>query len=168
MFAQFFAIYLVAVLACQASRAYASCEATVKSFSSHDATILTQLGYIAEFSIECNPKSELSLFAELPSGKVVPVAKIRDNKYQVSWVEELSTARGGNIELRLFDEDGYTYLRKAIRNGDKVSSVKSLLDITVSIKNAYKGPWVKAELLAAFLVGGMAYFAVTNKSKVQA
>jgi len=86
---------------------------------------------------------------------------------QVSWVEDIKQGSSGNVQVRLFDEDGYANVRKAQRDGDKVSSVKSLLDISVPTKGAYKGPWIKAEILAAFLVGGVAYFAFTTKSKVQ-
>jgi len=85
----------------------------------------------------------------------------------VSWVEDIKQGSSGNVQVRLFDEDGYANVRKAQRDGDKVSSVKSLLDISVPTKGAYKGPWIKAELLAAFLVGGFAYFAFTTKGKVQ-
>lgn len=85
----------------------------------------------------------------------------------MSWVEDIKQGSSGNVQVRLFDEEGYANVRKAQRDGDKVSSVKSLLDISVPTKGAYKGPWIKAELLAAILVGGVAYFAFTTKSKVQ-
>ncbi|KAH8372895.1 hypothetical protein KR009_007453 [Drosophila setifemur] len=163
---QLFAICLLAV-AC-ASGVYGSCKATVSAFSTQDATILTQLAHVGEFTLQCSGAAPASLFAEFPCGKVVPVAKVGDNKYQVSWVEDIKQGSSGNVQVRLFDEDGYANVRKAQRDGDKVSSVKSLLDIAVPTKSAYKGPWVKAELLAAFLVGGVAYFAFNTKGKVQA
>jgi len=182
-----FALCLVAVVC--ATGAYGSCKATLNAFSTQDATILTQLAHVAEFTLQCSNSAQPSLFAEFPCGKVVPVAKVGDSKYQVSvclsinfqlyislyilcfpqvsWVEDIKQGSSGNVQVRLFDEDGYANVRKAQRDGDKVSSVKSLLDITVPTKGAYKGPWIKAELLAAFLVGGVAYFAFTTKSKVQ-
>lgn len=86
----------------------------------------------------------------------------------MSWTQEIKKSSGGNVVVRLFDEEGYSNLRKAQRDGGKVSNVKSLVDITVNTKSAYKGPWVKAELVAALLVAAIAYFAVTTKSKVQA
>ncbi|EDW47407.1 translocon-associated protein subunit delta [Drosophila sechellia] len=162
---QLFAICLIAAVC--ASGVYGSCKATVSSFSTQDATILTQLAHVGEFTLQCSGAAPASLFAEFPCGKVVPVAKVGDNKYQVSWVEDIKQGSSGNVQVRLFDEDGYANVRKAQRDGDKVSSVKSLLDISVPTKGAYKGPWIKAELLAAFLVGGFAYFAFTTKGKVQ-
>ncbi|EDW32524.1 GL10399 [Drosophila persimilis] len=163
---QLVALCLIALMG--ASGVYGSCKATVSSFSTQDATILTQLAHVAELTLQCSNSAQPSLFAEFPCGKVVPVAKVGDSKYQVSWVEDIKQGSSGNVQVRLFDEDGYANVRKAQRDGDKVSSVKSLLDITVPTKSAYKGPWIKAELLAAFLVGGVAYFAFTTKSKVQA
>ncbi|XP_067632386.1 translocon-associated protein subunit delta [Eurosta solidaginis] len=139
----------------------------VTSFSTQDATILTQVAHIAEFSLKCENSVELNLFAEFPCGKIVPVAKISDGQYQVSWTKEIKKSGGGNVVLRLFDEEGYANVRKAQRDGDQVANVKSLIDITVATKGAYKGPWVKAELVAALAVGGIAYFAFTTKSKVQ-
>ncbi|KAH8416062.1 hypothetical protein KR222_007345 [Zaprionus bogoriensis] len=163
---QVFALCLLAVVCATGAQA-ASCKATLSAFSTQDATILTQLAHVAEFTLECSDSSQPSLFAEFPCGKVVPVAKVGDSKYQVSWVEDIKQGSSGNVQVRLFDEEGYANVRKAQRDGDKVSSVKSLLDIAVPTKGAYKGPWIKAELLAAFLVGGVAYFAFTTKSKVQ-
>lgn len=79
---QLFALCLVAAVC--ASGVYGSCQATVSSFSTQDATILTQLAHVGEFTLQCSGAAPASLFAEFPCGKVVPVAKVGDNKYQVS------------------------------------------------------------------------------------
>ncbi|XP_061400534.1 translocon-associated protein subunit delta [Musca vetustissima] len=155
------------VVSAYGSTACTSPKATVTSFSTQDATILTQLAHVGEFTLKCGNGAKPTLFAEFPCGKVVPVAQVGDEKYQVSWTEEIKKGSSGNVVVRLFDEDGYANLRKVQRDGGKVSNVKSLVDITISTKSAYKGPWVKAELVAALIVGGIAYFAVTTKSKVQ-
>lgn len=70
--------------------------------------------------------------------------------------------------MRLFDEEGYAQLRKVQRDGGNVSKVKSMLDITINTVGAYKGPWVRAELIAAVFGSMLAYYALTTKSKVQA
>lgn len=59
-------------------------KATVTSFSTQDATILTQLAHVGEFSLKCGNGGKPNLFAEFPCGKVVPVAQVGDDKYQVS------------------------------------------------------------------------------------
>ncbi|XP_037818868.1 translocon-associated protein subunit delta [Lucilia sericata] len=166
---QFVNVLLVCLFAASAyASSCTSPKATVTSFSTQDATILTQLAHIGEFTLKCGNGAKPTLFAEFPCGKVVPVAQVGEEKYQVSWTQEIKKSSSGNVVVRLFDEDGYSNLRKVQRDGGKVSSVKSLVDITINTKSAYKGPWVKAELVAALLVGAIAYFAVTTKSKVQA
>ncbi|XP_011191175.1 translocon-associated protein subunit delta [Zeugodacus cucurbitae] len=163
-----FALFLVCL--CTGAAFASTCtspKVSVTSFSTQDATILTQVAHVGEFSLSCGNSAEPNLFAEFPCGKIVPVAKIGDGKYQVSWTQEIKKSGGGNVAVRLFDEEGYANVRKAQRDGDKVANVKSLVDITVATKSAYKGPWVQAELVAALAVGGIAYFAFTAKSKVQ-
>ncbi|XP_037949382.1 translocon-associated protein subunit delta-like [Teleopsis dalmanni] len=140
---------------------------TVNAFSTQDATILTTLAHVGEFTLTCGNGEQPALFAEFPCGALVPVARIGDNKYQVSWTEEIKKGSSGNVVVRLFDEDGYTDIRKAQRDGESINAIKSLIDISVPTKGAYKGPWVKAELLAAVVVSAVAYFAFTTKSKVQ-
>ncbi|KAL9921153.1 translocon-associated protein delta [Glossina fuscipes fuscipes] len=141
---------------------------TITSFSTEDATILTQLAHIGEFSLKCSNEVKPNLFAEFPCGKVVPVARVAENQYQVSWIEDVKKSSSGSVVVRLFDDEGYSSLRKAQRDGGaKASNVKSIIDVTVTTKGAYKGPWVKAELVAAFLIAGVAYFAITTKNKVQ-
>lgn len=54
-------------------------------FSSSDATIVTHIALIGEFSLKCADSSAdgLSLFAEV-DGKLSPVARVPGGKYQVS------------------------------------------------------------------------------------
>lgn len=87
---------------------------------------------------------------------------------QISWTEEIRKGSSGAVIVRLFDEEGYAHLRKAQRDGANLSKVKSMLDITINTIGAYKGPWVRAELVAALFGSILAYYALTTKSKVQA
>ena len=141
---------------------------TVTSFSTEDATILTHLAHVGELIVECDNGASPILFAELPCGRIVPVARIDEKRYQISWIEEIKKGSSGSVIVRLFDEEGYSNIRKAQRDGDKVVSIKSLADIVMATHKAYKGPWVNSELVAALVVGCVAYFALTTKSKVQA
>lgn len=54
------------------------------SFTSLDATIVTQIAYITEFTLKCdNPLPEnYALYAEV-DGKPLTAARIGENKYQV-------------------------------------------------------------------------------------
>lgn len=61
-------------------------EVSVTSFSTRDATIVSQVAVIAEFTLKCsNPEGiHTSLYAEY-NGVVTPVARIGEGQYQVSF-----------------------------------------------------------------------------------
>lgn len=60
-------------------------KAEASFFTSLDATVVTQIAYITEFTLKCdNPLPEnYALYAEV-AGKPVTAARVGDNKYQVS------------------------------------------------------------------------------------
>lgn len=82
---QFVGILLISLFAASAfASSCTSPKATVTSFSTQDATILTQLAHVGEFTLKCGNGGKPTLFAEFPCGKVVPVAQVAEDKYQVS------------------------------------------------------------------------------------
>lgn len=99
-------------------------EVSAQSYTTPDATILTNIGFVAEFSLKCgNGVQNPSLFAEL-GGKTQSVARIGNNKYQVSWAEDVKKAQRGDYTINIYDEENYAALRKAMRNNEDISSVK--------------------------------------------
>ncbi|KAF2890643.1 hypothetical protein ILUMI_15530 [Ignelater luminosus] len=140
-------------------------QVTSKSFTTQDATIVTNIAYISEFNLKCSSGSVSHLYADV-DGIIVPVSEIAPNNYQVSWTEEIKTARRGDVTLRLFDEDGYTTLRKAIRAGEDLSAVSPLFTVTINHPGAFTGPWLKSEFLAAALAFVVAYLALSSRSKL--
>lgn len=84
-----FALLCVAAVASAGS----SCKnpsVTSSSFTTSDGTIVSQVAYIAEFTLKCGDGGSIPLFAEY-AGRVSPVAKIGENKYQVGFVGKVST-----------------------------------------------------------------------------
>merc|ERR1712136_385371 len=63
------------------------------SFTTQDATILTNIAYVSQFKLECDGEAaDIPLFAEV-GGKPLSVVKSKEtNEYQVSWVEETQKA----------------------------------------------------------------------------
>ncbi|KAL4714757.1 hypothetical protein ACJJTC_002616 [Scirpophaga incertulas] len=116
------------------------------SFTSLDATVVTQIAYITEFTLK---------------------SRIGVNKYQVSWTEEPSKARSGVHEIHILDEEGFASLRRA-RRSDPVASVSPLLAIQLQHPGSYSGPWVNSEVLATGISIVVAYVALRNKSKILA
>lgn len=80
--------YILAIFALAIGGSFAqSCQnpqVEAASFTSLDATVVTQIAYITEFTLKCdNPLAEnYALYAEV-EGKPLIAARIADNKYQV-------------------------------------------------------------------------------------
>ncbi|XP_069686969.1 translocon-associated protein subunit delta [Periplaneta americana] len=144
-------------------------EVSASAYTTQDATVLTNIAFVAEFTLKCgNHVTGLPLYAEI-NGKTLPAARIGDdNKYQVSWTEDVKKARSGDYGINLYDEEGYAALRKAIRSGEDPSSVKSLVTIVVNYPGAYQGPWVNSEFMAAILSVLVWYLAFSARSKLLA
>ncbi|XP_030038704.2 translocon-associated protein subunit delta [Manduca sexta] len=138
------------------------------SFTSLDATVVTQIAYITEFTLSCdNPLPEnYALYAEV-DGKSLSAARIGPNKYQVSWTEEPAKARSGVHEVHVLDEEGWASLRRA-RRSDPAATVAPLLAIQLHHPGSYSGPWVNSEVLATAISILVAYTALRNKSKILA
>jgi translocon-associated protein subunit delta len=142
---------------------------TAAAYTTKDATVLTSIAFVAEFTLNCgNHVTGLPLYAEI-NGKTLPAARIGDdNRYQISWTDDVKKARSGDYSINLYDEEGYAALRKAIRSGEDPSSVKSLVTIVVTYPGAYQGPWVNSEFMAAILSVVVWYLAFSARSKLLA
>nr|CAD7195006.1 unnamed protein product [Timema douglasi] len=117
-------------------------DVTASAYTTQDATVLTSIAFIADFTLKCgNGAKGIPLYAEI-DGKTVPAARTGDDKYQVSWTEEVKKARSGDYNVNLFDDEGYAALRKAVRSGEDASTVKPLVTVVVNYPGAYQGPWL--------------------------
>lgn len=52
-------------------------------FTTQDATILTNIAYIAEFGVQCQSGAVSNLYADIGANNLVPVSVIGPNSYQV-------------------------------------------------------------------------------------
>ncbi|XP_053623026.1 translocon-associated protein subunit delta [Plodia interpunctella] len=138
------------------------------SFTSLDATVVTQIAYITEFTLKCDNElpENYALYAEV-EGKPLAAARVGKNKYQVSWTEEPAKARSGTHKVHILDEEGWASLRRA-RRADPAAVVAPLLAIELQHPGSYSGPWVNSELLATVTSIFVAYVALRNKSKILA
>ncbi|XP_012281675.1 translocon-associated protein subunit delta [Orussus abietinus] len=144
-------------------------EVSASAYVTEDATILTDIAFTTQFTLRCsNGAKGISLYAEV-EGKALPAVRLSsDDKYQVSWTEDISRARSGDYNVKLYDEESYAAIRKAYRSGDDPSSVKPLAVVVLNNPGVYVGPWVNSELLAAFLAALVSYAAFSAKSKLLA
>jgi len=139
------------------------------SFTTQDATILTNIAYVSQIKLECDGEvADIPLYAEV-GGKPLTVVKSKEtNEYQVSWVEETQKASRGNFEIKIYTDEGYAAIRKAQRSGEDTSSIAPLGVVVLNHPGAYNGPWINSEYAAAILAGAVLYYAYVTKSKLVA
>jgi len=128
----------------------------VRTYTTLDASVLTNIAYISEFELEC--KEPEQLYAEV-NGKFIQVVK--GERLQLSWTEELAKATRGDHLIRLYDEEGFGLLRKR-----STESVTPLTTLTLNHPGSYSGPWLSSEHLAAIIGVVVVYLAITSRSKL--
>lgn len=155
-----------------------------ETFTTQDATIVTNVAYVSEFQIKCKTGTATNLYADI-EGSIVPVSVVGIDIYQVSlqliivpileektwcfqisWTEDTKVATRGDKVVRLFDEDGIALIRKALREGDDIGGVPALTNVVINYPGAFNGPWLKSEFLAVLSSLVIAYVAITSRSKL--
>ncbi|KAM4662531.1 translocon-associated protein subunit delta [Discoglossus pictus] len=164
-------VLLAVVLALVGCRAETCTEPVIvpSYYTTSDAVISSEVVFIVEISLTCtNGAQNVALYADV-NGKQFPVTRGQDiGRYQVSWSLEHKNARSGTYEVKFFDEESYSLLRKAQRNNEDITAIKPLFTVNVDHRGAWNGPWVSTEVLAA-LIGILLYYtAYTAKSNIQA
>lgn len=137
-----------------------------KFYSTQDATVLSNIAFISEFNVKCQKGQSGNLYALFSNDVIVPISTVGPSKYQLSWTEELKAAKTGDITVKIFDENGYSAIRKALRNGEDISSVPPFSSITVNHTGTYIGPWISCEFLAVVISLAVAYYAISFRSKL--
>ncbi|XP_031421541.1 translocon-associated protein subunit delta [Clupea harengus] len=139
------------------------------TYTTTDAVISSETVFIVELSLACsNGVQSVILYADV-NGKQFPVTRGQDvGKYQVSWSTPHKQASSGTYEVKFFDEESYSALRKAQRNNEDVASIKPLFSVNVDHRGAWNGPWVSTEILAAVMGILVYYLAYSTKSSIQA
>uniref|UniRef100_A0A7N4P6T2 Translocon-associated protein subunit delta n=1 Tax=Sarcophilus harrisii TaxID=9305 RepID=A0A7N4P6T2_SARHA len=117
---------------------------TPSYYTTSDAVISTETVFIVEISLMCK------------------------NGAQVSWSLEHRSAHSGTYEVKFFDEESYSLLRKAQRSNEDISAIKPLFTVSVDHRGAWNGPWVSTEVLAAMIGMVVYYMAFSAKSNIQA
>ncbi|XP_042637960.1 translocon-associated protein subunit delta-like [Orycteropus afer afer] len=138
-------------------------------YTTSDTVIATETVFIVEFSLTWkNGRQNIPLYADV-RGKQFPVTRGQDmGRYQVSWSVEHRHAHSGTYEVKFFDEESYSLLRKAQRNSEDVSAIHPLFTVDIKHPGAWSGPWVSTEVLAAVMGTAIYYLAFNAKSNIQA
>ncbi|CAN8178900.1 unnamed protein product [Coccothraustes coccothraustes] len=138
-------------------------------YTTSDAVIASESVFVVEISLACkNGAQNVALYADV-NGKQFPVTRGQDvGRYQVSWSLEHRQAQSGTYEVKFFDEESYSALRKAQRNNEDVSRIRPLFTVNVEHRGAWNGPWVSTEVVAAAIGLVVYYLAFSTKSSIQA
>uniref|UniRef100_A0A3Q3FJS2 Translocon-associated protein subunit delta n=2 Tax=Labrus bergylta TaxID=56723 RepID=A0A3Q3FJS2_9LABR len=142
---------------------------TPSAYTTSDAVISSESVFIVELSLACaNGAQSVTLYADV-NGRQFPVTRGQDvGKYQVSWSLPHKQASSGTYQVKFFDEESYSSLRKAQRNNEDVNAIEPLFSVNIDHRGAWNGPWVSTEVVAA-LIGILVYYlAFSAKSTIQA
>jgi translocon-associated protein subunit delta len=163
------ALLLLSGLSCCSAEACLEPQITPSYYTTSDAVISTETVFIVEISLTCkNRVQNMALYADV-SGKQFPVTRGQDvGRYQVSWSLDHKSAHAGTYEVRFFDEESYSLLRKAQRNNEDASIIPPLFTVSVDHRGTWNGPWVSTEVLAAAIGLVIYYLAFSAKSHIQA
>ncbi|XP_077370116.1 translocon-associated protein subunit delta [Festucalex cinctus] len=142
---------------------------TTSSYTTSDAVISAESVFIVELSLVCaNGAQSVTLYADV-NGRQFPVTRGQDvGKYQVSWSLPHKQASSGTYQVKFFDEESYSALRKAQRNNEDVNTIQPLFSVNVNHRGAWSGPWVSTEVVAALVGIFLYYVAFSAKNTIQA
>ncbi|XP_076840836.1 translocon-associated protein subunit delta [Brachyhypopomus gauderio] len=163
------AVFLTLCLSLCAAETCTEPVISTSSYTTADALISSETVFIVELSLACgNGAQSVALYADV-NGKQFPVTRGQDvGKYQVSWSVPHKQARSGSYQVKFFDEESFSVLRKAQRNNEDVDAIKPLFTVNVDHRGAWSGPWVSTEVLAAVIGIILYYLAYSTKNSIQA
>jgi len=163
------AVLAFVVLSVVRSETCVSPSVTTDTYTSKSIALSTETAYLAEFSVACKDDVKgMNLFAEVETGVLVPVAMVpNSNTYQISWVKEHKKATTGTINVKVYDDEGYTNFRKQQRSeGGDVAEVAPLFTVTVEHPGVAKeGLFVQTEFIA--VVGALLVWWCANTMRSQ-
>uniref|UniRef100_A0A8B9GXR7 Translocon-associated protein subunit delta n=1 Tax=Astyanax mexicanus TaxID=7994 RepID=A0A8B9GXR7_ASTMX len=105
---------------------------TPSTYTTNDAVISSESVFIVELSLACaNGVQSVALYADV-NGRQFPVTRGQDvGKFQVSWSLPHKQASSGTYQVKFFDEESYSALRKAQRNNEDIDTIKPLFSVNV-------------------------------------
>merc|ERR1712121_209172 len=161
---------LLALSGCSSAMVCESPKTSVMSYVASDAQVLTHAPFIAQFSLTCKgkPVADLPLYYASKEGGWVQVARSKDgSQYQHGWSVELKNAKPQDFTIELFDEEGYSALKRQ-EEGSANLNVKPLTTVTIQYAGSYKGPYFSSEIVAVLVSFLVVYFAYTSQTKLLA
>merc|ERR1711931_424717 len=136
------------------------------AYTTTDGTLVSKIAFLSDFTVSCsNGAKDLSLYADT-GANIISVARAGALNYQVSWTEEISAVASGERSVKLYDEQGYSALKKAQRSGESVESIAPLATLNIYHAGTYTGPYVQSDKVAILSAIGVFYYAYSVKSYI--
>ncbi|CAG2254695.1 SSR4 [Mytilus edulis] len=116
-----------------------------ETYTTTDGMASMDTVFVVEFSLKCKQRVEnLNLYADI-HGRTVPASKTnKADSYQISFSEEHKNLPSGSYQVRLYDDEGYSALKKGV----------------------WKGPLLQSEFVASMVAILVWYLAYTAKAKL--
>uniref|UniRef100_A0A3Q1FDE5 Translocon-associated protein subunit delta n=1 Tax=Acanthochromis polyacanthus TaxID=80966 RepID=A0A3Q1FDE5_9TELE len=126
------AAFLVLLVAACSGESCTDPVITPSAYTTSDAVISSESVFIVELSLTCaNGAQSVTLYADV-NGRQFPVTRGQDvGKYQVSWSLPHKQASSGTYQVKFFDEESYSALRKAQRNNEDVNAIQPLFSVNI-------------------------------------
>uniref|UniRef100_A0A1I8ECI6 Translocon-associated protein subunit delta n=1 Tax=Wuchereria bancrofti TaxID=6293 RepID=A0A1I8ECI6_WUCBA len=149
-----------------------TCESPYHSavtFSTTDAFFHSSTTYIIEFNLQCsNNVKDMAVYG-IVNGKIYQAAVSEEtSKHQVSWQLEHEESAAQTFDVVIYDEDGLTSYRKAERNHDDTSKVKSLFTVQLKHPGVSKSSPVASETVVTAFALIALYIGYHFKSQLMA
>ncbi|XP_038246235.1 translocon-associated protein subunit delta-like [Dermochelys coriacea] len=137
-------------------------------YTTADAVISSESIFMVEIALPCrNGAQNVALYADV-NGKQFSVTRGQDvGCYQVSWSMEHRNAWSGTYEVKFFNEESYSVLRKAKHNNKDESAIRALFTVSVDHQGTWSRPWVSMKVLAITIRLLVYYLALSAKGSIQ-
>ncbi|KRZ28517.1 Translocon-associated protein subunit delta [Trichinella pseudospiralis] len=132
-------------------------------YSSTDSFFHAKTAIVIEFSVNCDhPVKEYPLYWEY-EGDVHLAAQLPTGlHYQITFVNDHKKIARGQYDIRIFDEEGFAALRKAMRSKvDTNEAVKPIFTVSY-----YHPPWIASQTIVLAASAIVLYYAYTWRTKL--
>ncbi|CAL8095126.1 unnamed protein product [Calicophoron daubneyi] len=173
------AFYLVAVVFAAVS-ACSDFETRTVSYTSKEAVLSTQTVVIVEGEAKCRGKGVTSISQTLVCSFFTVFPAVRRTKwnftagiiscrvprcFQVTYVFEDKEFPKGSYEVRFFNDEGASILRRSAKGASVDGSAKPVFTVPIRHKGVSKTPWVYPETVALGAISIITLAAFLTKSR---
>ncbi|KRY74026.1 Translocon-associated protein subunit delta [Trichinella pseudospiralis] len=136
-------------------------------YSSTDSFFHAKTAIVIEFSVNCDhPVKEYPLYWEY-EGDVHLAAQLPTGlHYQITFVNDHKKIARGQYDIRIFDEEGFAALRKAMRSKvDTNEAVKPIFTVSYYHPGSSGEPWIASQTIVLAASAIVLYYAYTWRTK---